>query len=253
MPTDLGLPTLDDRLRLRERPPSRPFMLHTWSNLLFLHWRVEPERIQRTLPRGLYVDLHDGAAYVGVVPFFMRNIRLRGTLALPGLSNFLELNLRTYVRDAAGMPGIWFYSLDCNQPLAVWGARTFYHLPYRHARMAATTTADGTIDYRSQVGEHRTQVAYRLHDAVRTATPGTFEFFVAERYLLFAASRSGRLFTGRVFHEPYPLTDVTIDLWTSNLFADHDWNVDESRPQHVVASPGVDVDVFGLRRHDLST
>jgi uncharacterized protein YqjF (DUF2071 family) len=248
MPTDIITPTLDDRLRFRNRPSGRSFMLHTWQNLLFLHWRVEPERIQRRLPRGLYVDTYDGAAYVGVVPFFMRNIRLRGTPALPWLSNFLELNVRTYVHDATGAPGIWFYSLDCNQPLAVWGARTFYHLPYRHARMSATTGGDGMLAYRSQVGERRTEFSGRLHDVVRTATPGTFEFFVAERYLLFAASRSERLFTGRVFHEPYPLVKATLDRWSSNLFVDHDWGVDESRPDHVLASPGVDVEVFGLER-----
>lgn len=248
MTADVRLPTLDDRLRLRERAAGRAFMLHTWRDLLFLHWRVDPERIQRTLPRGLYVDLHDGAAYVGVVPFFMRNIRLRGTPALPRLSHFQELNVRTYVHDAAGRPGIWFYSLDCNQPLAVWGARTFYHLPYRHARMS-TTGGDGTIEYRSQVGKRRTDFSCRLHDVVRTATPGTLEFFFAERYLLFAASRSGRLFSGLVYHEPYPLVDVELARWSSNLLAEHDWGLDESRPEHVLASPGVNVEVFGLQRH----
>ena len=106
-------------------------MHHAWRDLLFLHWRVDPERIQRTLPPGLTVDVFDGAAYVGIVPFFMCDIRPRGLPAMPGLSNFMELNVRTYVHDAQGTPGVWFYSLDCNSRLTVWGARRFFHLPYR--------------------------------------------------------------------------------------------------------------------------
>src|SRR5438105_3699987 len=109
----MTLPSLDDRLRQRERPSGSVAMYHTWRDLLFLHWRVEPERIQRTLPPGLFVDTYDGAAWVGVVPFFMRNIRPWWLPCIPGLSNFMELNLRTYVYDAAGTPGVWFYALDC--------------------------------------------------------------------------------------------------------------------------------------------
>lgn len=240
-------PTLDDRLRLRVRPAERPGMYHTWRNLLFLHWRIDPERVQRTLPPGLFVDVHDGAAYIGVVPFFMRNIRPRGLPAIPGLSNFLELNVRTYVYDAAGRPGVWFYSLDCNSRLTVWGARRFFHLPYRQARIQATTGNDGPITYRSEVGKRTTEFTARIGQTSHFAEPGTLEFFLLERYLLFSATPAGRLFTGLVYHTPYPLVDVALDRWSSNLFIDHDWPVDESHPDHVHASPGVDVDVFWLK------
>ncbi len=250
MIADLRTPTLDDRLRLRKRPAERPGMLHTWRNLLFLHWRVEPERIQRTLPSGLFVDVHDGAAFIGLVPFFMRNIRPRGLPALPGLSNFLELNMRTYVYDAQGRPGVWFYSLDCNSRLTVWGARRYFHLPYRKACQSATIGGDGAISFRSQVGERRTDFAARFGEKTHTARPGTLEFFLLERYLLFSASRDGRIFTGLVHHVPYPLADAALDRWSSDLFADHDWNVDESRPDLLHASPGVDVEVFWLKMAD---
>lgn len=243
---DVRRPTLDDRLRCRKRPAGRPAMHHAWRNLLFLHWRVEPERVQRTLPPGLFVDVHDGAAYVGVVPFFMRDIRPRGLPAVPGLSNFLELNVRTYVHDAEGRPGVWFYSLDCNSRLTVWGARKFFHLPYRQSRMNAVTGDDGATTYRSQVEKYTTQFTYRFNGEAKPSEPGTLEFFLVERYLLFSAARDGRLFTGQVVHEPYPLVDVALRDWSSNLFTRHDWNVDESRPDHVCASPGVEVDVYWL-------
>ncbi|MFG0295490.1 MAG: YqjF family protein, partial [Maioricimonas sp. JB045] len=123
-------PTPEQRLQLRERPPCRPVMYQSWQELLFLHWRIDTDIIQRTLPAGLHVDTCDGAAWLGVVPFLMRNIRPWWFCSVPGISNFLELNLRTYVCDDAGRPGVWFYSLDASQPLAVWAARTFFHLPY---------------------------------------------------------------------------------------------------------------------------
>lgn len=242
-------PSVSDRLYQRERPPRKWSMHQTWRDLLFLHWRVEPERIQRTLPAGLFVDVHDGAAWIGIVPFFMRDIRPRWCPWVPGFSAFLELNVRTYVYDAAGTPGIWFYSLDCNQSLAVWGARTFYHLPYRHARMAAPATPDGTIAYSSRVKRSpwHCDVTYRLAAEERIASPGSLEFFLLERYVLFAANRAGRLFTGRVHHRPYPMVAATVTAHSSHLLAEHDFDIDESRPDHVCGSPGfVDVEVFGL-------
>lgn len=230
-------------------------MYQSWRSLLFAHWRVDPERIQRTLPPGLKVDTFGGDAYVGIVPFFMRNIRPWWSPCVPGFSNFLELNVRTYVHDAAGTPGVWFYSLDCNQRLAVWGARTFYHLPYRNAVMSATTSSDATgdtIDYRSQVArtELRGNVRYKLGREERDSVPSSLEFFLVERYVLFAAARGGRLFTGQVYHKPYPIVATMVEAWQSNLLTVHDFGLDESKPDLIHGTPGVDVEVFALEPCD---
>jgi uncharacterized protein YqjF (DUF2071 family) len=243
-------PSLERRLAVRERPAGKAAMYHTWRHLLFAHWRVEPERIQRTLPAGLSVDTFDGAAYIGVVPFFMRNIRPWWSPRLPWLSDFLELNVRTYVHDASGTPGVWFYSLDCNQPVTVWGARTFYSLPYRHARMSAAepTAARRTIEYSSRLKdrERGAKVAYTLADDVRTADPGTLEFFLAERYLMFAIRRR-RILSGRVFHRPYPLVTPTVTAWSCDLLEEHDFGIAAgAQPELLHGSPGVDVEVFAL-------
>lgn len=243
-------PTLEDRVRQCERPAGSPAMYQSWRDLLFAHWRVGPERIQRTLPPGLFVDTFDGAAWVGVVPFFMRNIRPRGLPALPWISFFLELNVRTYVHDAQGRPGVWFYSLDCNQPLAVWAARTFFHLNYRHARMQAERSAEGAIAYASKVkaSPWHCDATYRLSPTSRVAEPGSFEFYLVERYLLFAAHPDGRLYTGRVHHHPYPLVEADVSRWSTNLLDEHDFAVDAQRPDHLCGSPGFEkIDIFGLQ------
>jgi uncharacterized protein YqjF (DUF2071 family) len=225
-------------------------MYHTWRHLLFAHYRVDPERIERTLPEGLHVDTFNGAAYVGVVPFFMRNIRPWWSPRLPWFSDFLELNVRTYVHDAAGTPGVWFYSLDCNQPVTVWGARKFYSLPYRHARMTAEepTLSRGAIAYESRLkqGDRFARLTYELSDDGRIAEPGTLEFFLVERYLMFA-NRRGRLLSGRVFHPPYPLATPKLSAWSCDLLDDHDFGIARDTPPELLhGSPGVDVEVFAL-------
>src|SRR3954466_2394024 len=115
----------DAAARLAARTPNgeRPVVMHhRWEALLFLHWLVSPAEIQQTLPPGLTVDTFEDQAYVAISPFFMRKVRPVGVPPLPWLSEFQELSVRTYVFDERGVPGIWFYSLDCDQPLAVAGA-----------------------------------------------------------------------------------------------------------------------------------
>nr|WP_256199118.1 DUF2071 domain-containing protein [Verrucomicrobium spinosum] len=142
-------------------------MYQTWSHLLFLHWEWDAAAIQRTLPSGLHVDTFGGSAWVGLVPFFMRNIRPRYLPAVPWVSYFLELNVRTYVHDDEGRPGVWFYSLDCNQPLAVWTAQTFFHLPYQHARMTAEFGTGKEIHYRC----HRVGAPEALNSVISWEPP----------------------------------------------------------------------------------
>jgi uncharacterized protein YqjF (DUF2071 family) len=124
------------RQLIERQQPSRqsPVMFQRWIHLLFLHWPLSPHIVQKTLPHGLQTDTFEGNAWVGIVPFFMRGVRPVGFVSVPGISNFLELNLRTYVRDVRGRPGIWFYCLDANQALAVCLAKAVFALPYEFAQ-----------------------------------------------------------------------------------------------------------------------
>ena len=229
-------------------------MYQSWNDLLFLHWRVEPQEIQRLLPDGLYVDCFDSCAFLGIVPFFMRNIRFRGTPSTPWLSNFLELNVRTYVFDEKGRPGVWFLSLDCNQPFAVWAARTLFHLPYQHASMRANLEDGRTIDYDSQrskkkgtdAGSHFT---YSFRSEVRYAQPDTLEFFLAERYLLFAVNRRKQILVGQVHHTPYPLCDVEVPQFKTDLFELNGLPSNQRPFDHAIGSMGVNVEVFSLAKN----
>jgi hypothetical protein len=252
MNDDIGFPSLTSRLAVRDRPSFRsPAMYQSWRNLLFLHWAVEPELIQRTLPPGLHVDTFDGCAYLGVVPFFMDNIRPRFCPPVPAISNFLELNLRTYVYNDRGLAGVWFYSLDASQKLAVKVARTFFKLPYYHAEMQAKCDAYGQISYTSRrygaPVDTLSRFRYAPYGPLRLAKPGSLEFFLVERYVLFAYDpERGRLFSGRVSHAPYRLAGVSVSAWSDPLLSLAGFEKPGRSPDHCLFSPGVDVEVFAI-------
>jgi uncharacterized protein YqjF (DUF2071 family) len=231
---------------IERQPPSRPspVMFQRWMHLLFLHWPIPPHLVQMTLPEGLLVDTFDGDAWLGIVPFFMRGVRPAGFISVPGISNFLELNLRTYVRDAWGRPGIWFYSLDANQMLAVCLARAAFALPYEFADMRAMVS-DGEIDYRSRRLGSESSLHYRYRPSAKLgeATFGSLGFFLIERYRLFAR-RGNKLFTGRVHHSPYQLHKVAVVEADPGLFAMNGFETPAQRPAHMVYSERVDVSIY---------
>jgi uncharacterized protein YqjF (DUF2071 family) len=245
----MSTPTDAQRQAMREVPDQPVVMRQRWEDLLFLHWASDPAEIQKRLPPGLHVDTFDGKGWIAIVPFFMKGIRPRFCPAMPGLSNFLEMNLRTYVHDDQGRPGVWFDCLDCNQSLAVWTARTLFHLPYQNAQMSATKTPAGMIHYCSQRrGDAVTsEFAYRIKPETHLAEPGSLEFFLAERYLLFTQTPSG-LRCGRVHHAPYPLAEVELEKWDADLFRINGYATPKRPPDHVIGSPGVQVQVYPLTR-----
>lgn len=248
-------PTPEQRAATRVRPARSPVMFQTWSNLLFLHWAWDASAIQATLPEGLYVDKHDDRAYLGVVPFWMDAVRPRFSPPVPGLSWFLELNLRTYVHTADGTPGVWFYSLDCNNPIAVHLARSLFSLPYVHARQSGvrpTNHPQGFAKFTSCRQSPTSALSQFSYTGTTTPAPaphGTLEYFLAERYLLFSRSRrSGRLYEGRVWHHPYLLSPAHVEQAETSLFTDNGFP-DPVRPaDHAMISPRVDVSIYGLQR-----
>jgi uncharacterized protein YqjF (DUF2071 family) len=228
-------------------------MRQDWHDLLFLHWVVRPELLRPLIPDALDLDLFEGRAYVGLVPFTMTGVRPVGLPAVPGLSSFHETNVRTYVHRAGRDPGVWFFSLDAANAIAVAIARAVFHLPYYHARMRLTREPGGAIAYASErprPGPTPATCSVRCMPtgSAGPARAGTLEHFLAERYLLYAAHR-GRLFRGQVHHSPYPLQGAEISNLVETLVA----RAGIERP---VADPlahfarGVRVEVFPMSRVD---
>jgi hypothetical protein len=190
--------------------PNRPWVMGmTWSELLFAHWAVEPSRVERLIPAGLDLDVRDGSAWIGVVPFLMSNVSARCCPRLPKVSRFLELNVRTYVsRD--GKPGVWFFSLDAESPLAVRLARAAFHLPYLNATMSLSRLDTATIAYHSERTHRRVPAArfianYRAVGDVFVAEPGSLEYWLTSRYCLYSVDRHGQVYRGEIDHPPWQL------------------------------------------------
>lgn len=195
----------------------------SWHDLLFAHWSFEPGEIQALLPEGVVVDTLDGRAWVGVVPFRMSDVAPRFVPALPWMSAFPELNVRTYV-SIGGKPGVWFFSLDATNPVAVRVARTGFHLAYRDAKMSIFEK-EGWYEYSS----HRTCKAdqpaanfvgkYRPVDEVFLAQPGTIEHWLTARYCLYTTDRKGRLLRGEIDHPPWPLQHAKLEIEENSMLS----------------------------------
>ena len=199
-------------------PDRRWSLAMRWHDLAFLHRPVRPALLRPHLPPGLELDTLDGSAWLGSVPFRMSGVRPRLAPALPGVSAFPELNLRTYV-TADGKPGVWFFSLDVTRRLAVAVARARFHLPYFHARMAFVERG-GWIDYAHARDEAiGFRARYRGVGAPFQAAPGSLEAWLVERYCLYAADRRGRLWRGDVHHAPWTLQRAEVELERDTLAA----------------------------------
>jgi uncharacterized protein YqjF (DUF2071 family) len=185
--------------------PRGPWRLgQTWEYLLFAHWRADHAALARLVPSSLEVETFDGTAWLGVVPFVIKGLRLAMTPPLPVLSAFPELNVRTYVTDGE-KPGVWFFSLDAGSRLAVVAARQMYHLPYFHAAMKACGSRDG-VRFASvrRDGQHRFRATYRPVGPRARPRPGSLEHFLTERYCLYAVE-AGTLYRGEIHHGPWGL------------------------------------------------
>lgn len=245
------VPTPEMRLSACQRPAGFPVMRQRWAGLFFVHWAVDPALIADRLPPGLFVDTFEGNAWLGVVPFFMERVRPVGLPPVPWLSWFHELNVRTYVHDGQGNPGVWFFSLDCNQPIAVEIARRGFHLPYQHAAMHSERK-DRRVSYSSRrkaEGALDAEFVYDLPTDPKAAVFGSLEWFLVERYQLFSCDRAEQIFCGRVHHKPYEISLATGSTWSAEPLRMNGFPepTDQSPLVHVAAT--VDVDIFPLRRH----
>jgi uncharacterized protein YqjF (DUF2071 family) len=168
--------------------PDAPWLMaQTWHDLLFAHWPVPPQQLRPAVPPAFNLDLFDGTAWIGIVPFRTTNVALRGMPSLPWVSAFPELNVRTYV-TVGDRPGIYFFSLDAGSRIVVHSARALLKLPYFAASMTVAHRA-GAVQYEScrddDYGAAHFSAKYEGVGPPSHASPGTLEYFLTERYCLY--------------------------------------------------------------------
>jgi uncharacterized protein YqjF (DUF2071 family) len=208
-------------------------MTQTWDDLLFAHWPIAADDLRRLIPAELTLDTYEGQAWVGIVPFKINSFRPRFIPALPWLSHFLELNVRTYV-IVGDKPGVYFFSLDAARFLAVVGARVWFHLPYFWARLSMEKR-NGWIRYAS----HRIRLvgsaadlncAYRPVGNVFRAERGSLAHWLTERYCLYALDARRHVYRAEIHHAQWPLQPAEMEVHTNTLAAVHGIHLPDMPP-----------------------
>jgi uncharacterized protein len=227
----------------------RPVMLQGWYDLASLHWRFDPAEVQRLLPEGYRVDTFDDAAWVGLIPFHMRRIRVPGLPAFGPLSTFPETNIRTYIVDPGGRRGVWFCSLDVTRLLPALVARTTYRLPYCWAAMTIEHEG-GVWRYVSRRrwprGDAASVVRIRVGAPVAAADISELEHFLTARWAL--GTRFGRsLMWARVEHPAWPIHRAEVLEWDETLVRAAGLTPPTTAPV-ALWSPGVEVSIERPRR-----
>ncbi len=211
-----------------------------WSELLFMHWPVSVDSMRRLLPPDITLDTYQGQAWIGVVPFLMSKVAPRICPAVTGLSQFLELNVRTYVTHE-GKPGVWFFSLDAANRIAVRAARAAFNLPYLDAAMSLSHDPNGAVQYRSS-RFHRAAppadfaASYQPNGSSFFAQPNTLEYWLTARYCLYCIDRRGHLRRGEIDHAPWRLSTADCAVERNTMCDSLELKL-TSRPHLLFASP----------------
>ena len=212
--------------------PKTPWnMTQTWNDLLFAHYPIKEEVLRKLVPAALPLDSYNGMCWIGVVPFHMTDIRLRGMPPVPGTDRFPELNVRTYV-TVDGKPGVYFFSLDATNLLAVRVAQTFYRLPYVHADIKAIKEGQDIL-YKSRrrgIVDARLTCRYRPVSEPFLAEKGSFDEWLTERYCLYTVSKKGVPLRCDIHHEPWPLQKAEAVFEENTMLTGQGINTEQAEP-----------------------
>jgi len=246
----MEIPTLTRKTESLNKPGENvSVMFQNWRDILFLHWEYEPEVIQKTLPDGLFVDTYYEKAFLGITPFFLYDVRPRHFPQIKPMSNFCGINVRTYVHDYSGKPGVYFYSIDANQPDAS-NLAEFFYLPYNNSKIESEKNDfTGEVYFKCIRKNTRSEFAYRFSGKEFYAGTDTIEHFLIERYFLFSYNRENdQLYRGRVFHIPYPLFNAALLKFNDSLLNINGFETGGKEPDHIIASSGVDAAIFNIEQ-----
>jgi len=209
-------------------PEHRWTWRQSWCDLLFMHWPVSAEKLRPLIPEALELDHFEGQYWIGLVPFRMEGVTKHYLPDLPWLSAFPELNVRTYV-TYEGKPGVWFFSLDATNLVAVKSARAFFNLPYFWADIKIDETG-GLFRYESRRKncEAKLELEYKATDEPYLATPASLEYWLTERYCLYASDSKNRLYRTEIHHVPWPLQKARATVMENTMcdFLQPDYSVD---------------------------
>lgn len=230
----------------------RPWVMHMrWHDLMFAHWPIDTAALRPLVPRGLEIDTYDGRAWVGVVPFRMDGVRLRGLPPMPTAGAFAEINVRTYVTDGR-KPGVWFLSLDAPSRLGIAIARRWYRLNYSYARIACRHEGDW-VRYESRRGDGGAEFVgrYRPVGEPFTAPRASLERWLCERYCMYAGGWDRPIYRGEIHHGPWELRRCEVEVERNTMAEALGLALPGTVP-HALFATRMETVVWGPRKVDLT-
>lgn len=214
-------------------PDSPWIMTQIWHELLFAHWPISPAKLRPLVPQMLPLDTFEGECWIGIVPFYMTYVRPRWVPPIAGLSRFVELNVRTYV-TLQEIPGVYFFSLDASNPIAVALARSIFHLPYFNARMSSKCIDDATHYYSRRTHKNSSlaefQAVFRPIAPIAFAQRGSLEHWLTERYCLYTVIPGEGVYRGDIHHIPWPLQLAELDVKKNTMAISHNIRLPDVPP-----------------------
>lgn len=200
--------------------PKTPWVMEqVWNDVLFMHWPVPVEVMEKHIPSQLNLDTYNGTAWIGIVPFWISKMRVRGLPPIPFMNSMDELNVRTYV-EYEGRKGVYFFSLDANNPFAVAGARMLYFLPYLNASMHVTQ-GEGTVKFesrrKSSIPDKESFFAYyKPASNPYISVPGSLDEWLTERYCLWV-TKGDKVFRGDIHHTKWQLHEAVSEIQYNSM------------------------------------
>lgn len=227
-------------------PKKRPALRQNWKKLTFLHWQVEAQLLRKHLPQGLELDLFEGKAYVGFIPFVMEKVRPNYLPPIAGVSTFGEVNIRIYVTKN-GIPGVFFLTLEAQSRVTCFYANRRYGLTYRYAKVKVGGSIEGYHwnSKRTKGGYSLQGTSHSIGEA-RQAQEKTLEYFLFERYSLYTI-RNGRLHRGYTHHTKWWYYDAEVEVKNNTLAQPFQLGIDNPlSPDLTHISQGVEVITWHL-------
>ena len=223
---------------------SMPISTMIWEDVLFAHWRVNSNDLQKCLPAGIELDTYNGEAYLGIVPFFMKKMELTFLPYLSRLS-FSQINVRTYVK-VANQQGVYFFTLDTNNLLAMLGGKVAFKSPYAYANI---TLEKRDNEHYFQIKRPKTPLCFKaIYKSIGNtfyAENGSLEHWLTERYRFFT-SHKGKIYFGDIDHGKWQLQKAALTIEGNNLFQSHRLPLPSGEP-HLLFSSSLAVKAFQLR------
>lgn len=175
-----------------------------WNRVLFFHWEVPIEILDKLVPKELKIDTFNGKAYISIVPFTMENIRPKYLPAIGFISNFHEINVRTYVENN-GKKGVYFLNIEAEKFLSAFVSKQLSGLPYEKATIKRT--ANSYQSNNPSKGFHLS-VDFTIDQPIHNKS--NLDKWLTERYCLYL-KECEHVYRYDIHHKEWELNQIKID------------------------------------------